>query len=424
MSIFRELSAIWQLQSKAILISNGQEIFFEDICAVDTSILTKVKAGDVVALIGDFEPVSIAFLLTLIDIGAIIVPLTEATENSHEVCCKVACVDFVIRDGELFKHNNKLKNNTLESFRRRNSAGLIAFSSGTTGEPKAFLHDFSVFLSKFKEPKKILNTVNFLLFDHVGGLNTFFYSLFNCGTSIIPNSRTVEEVMLLCDTYRVELLPATPTFLRMLLFSNFVPKRIPKTLKIISYGTEIMDVATLNNLCELLPNVDFRQTYGVSELGVLNIRSERRNSVYFSIGGKGVSTRIKENVLQIKTSTRMFGYLNAPDPFSDDGWYNTGDIVTTKGRYIRIVGRSGDLINVSGLKFVASEVEQVLMRHKDVVFAKVYPKNNPITGQHCEVMVQPFDETKFDFQNFKLHNSESSKTHASQESFTEKKFDW
>ena len=44
----------------------------------------KYQKGDVVALIGDFEPESIATLLTLLDIGAIVVPLTKDTIEQHE----------------------------------------------------------------------------------------------------------------------------------------------------------------------------------------------------------------------------------------------------------------------------------------------------------------------------------------------------
>jgi acyl-CoA synthetase (AMP-forming)/AMP-acid ligase II len=76
----------------------------------------------------------------------------------------------------------------------------------------------------------------------------------------------------------------------------------------------------------------------------------------------------------------MVGYLNAPSPFTDDGWYDTKDLVATKGDYIKIVGRRNELINVSGLKFMASDVERILMRYKDIIFVKVYAKNNPITG--------------------------------------------
>jgi len=52
----------------------------------------------------------------------------------------------------------------------------------------------------------------------------------------------------------------------------------------------------------------------------------------------------------------MLGYLNAPSPFDSAGWYDTKDIVEEKNGFYKIVGRIGEVINVGGLKFMASEV--------------------------------------------------------------------
>ena len=49
-----------------------------------------------------------------------------------------------------------------------------------------------------------------------------------------------------------------------------------------------MDQVTLNSLCKLLPNIDFRQTYGMSECGILRVKSKSRNNLYIKIGGEGI----------------------------------------------------------------------------------------------------------------------------------------
>ena len=411
MALLQHLSKIWKQEKKPFLIHKDRKIYFKNVYGCGYENLCGIQSGDVVALIGDYDPPTIACLLKLIDLKTIIVPLTKLTTNYHDQFFDAACVDFVIQKGELFKRVHNKKNDEIDKLRKLNHAGLVAFSSGTTSYPKAILHDLSLFLSKFSEPQKSLKTINFLLFDHVGGLNTLFYSLFNKGTSVIPNDRTVESVIHACTKHEVELLPTTPTFLRMLLMSGCVPETIPSTLKIISYGTEIMDELTLKTLCELLPQVDFRQTYGVSELGVMSIKSEARSSLFFKIGGEGVETRIKNNVLQIKTAKRMVGYLNSPSPFDKSGWYDTRDIVQQKNGFFKIIGRDSEIINVSGLKFMASDVEQVVMGYKDVYFARVIPKNNPITGQHCEIKIQPVDKSLFDIKDFKIFMSKNLQSH-------------
>jgi hypothetical protein len=53
----------------------------------------------------------------------------------------------------------------------------------------------------------------------------------------------------------------------------------------------------------------------------------------------------------------MLGYLSAPSPFTEDGWFMTGDSVEIDGEYMRILGRNSELINVGGEKDYPCEVE-------------------------------------------------------------------
>jgi acyl-CoA synthetase (AMP-forming)/AMP-acid ligase II len=175
----------------------------------------------------------------------------------------------------------------------------------------------------------------------------------------------------------------------MMLISGAVPDDVPCCLKVITYGTELMDQTKLDEICKLLPMIDFRQTFGMSELGIVRVKSESRNSLYMQVGGEGVETKVVDNVLQIRSSSRMIGYLNAPSPFDAEGWYDTKDVVDVKDQYYKVTGRISDVINVGGLKFMASEVERVALEFPFVSLVKAIPKTNPITGQHVELLVQP-----------------------------------
>ena len=90
--------------------------------------------------------------------------------------------------------------------------------------------------------------MNFLLFDHIGGINTLLYTLFNSGQIVIPYKRNVTDIIQDIEKFSVELLPTTPTFLRMLLFDNKFNLQKLKSLKIITYGAEIMDEDTLKKI--------------------------------------------------------------------------------------------------------------------------------------------------------------------------------
>jgi long-chain acyl-CoA synthetase len=60
-----------------VLIFDDKSIYFEDIEKQDTNWLNSIKPGDVVAIIGDFSVSSISTLIKVIDLGAIVVPLTN-----------------------------------------------------------------------------------------------------------------------------------------------------------------------------------------------------------------------------------------------------------------------------------------------------------------------------------------------------------
>ena len=411
MNLIRKLSEKWKDVEHPFLIHPSGELSFAEVSSQEPIDLSEVKSGDVVALIGDFDPPSILTLLRLIDLGVILVPLTVETAEDHEYFFESALVDVVIRNGEVERRDHGNSHQMIEVLRKRGNAGLVLFSTGTTGRPKAILHDFSFFLKRFDTPRPTLRTINFLLFDHIGGINTLLHTLFNRGVVVAPEDRSVEGILATCKKYRVEVLPTTPTFLRMMLMSGLIPDKVPDSLRIITYGTERMDQPTLDQLCDLLPGVDFRQTFGMSELGIVRVKSEARNSLFMKVGGEGVETRTVQGVLQIRSANRMLGYLNAPSPFDEEGWYDTKDVVEEKDAFYKVVGRTSEVINVGGLKFMASEVERVALLFQDVSLVKVYGKNNPITGQHAEIIVQPKALENFDKVSFKKHLAEHLQSH-------------
>ena len=396
MKILERLNDIWSGIDYPFLIHKGKLLKFTEIAAENPVDLSSVKQGDVVALIGDFNPGSILTLLRLIDLGVIVVPLTIETRKDHEYFFESALIDIVIENNMVTRRVHNKKHEFIDSLRKKNHAGLVLFSTGTTGKSKAILHDLTLFLKRFETRRPTLRTINFLLFDHIGGINTLLHTLFNKGVVIAPEARTVDAILEACKKYNVEALPTTPTFLRLMLMSGSIPGKIPECLKIITYGTERMDQPTLDELCKLLPNVDFRQTFGMSEHGIVRVKSESRNSLFMKIGGEGIETKVHHNVLQIRSESRMIGYLNAPSPFDDEGWYDTKDVVEVKDDFYKVVGRTSDVINVGGLKFMASEVEKVALNFPNVSLVKASPKQNPITGQHVELSVQPIQENLID----------------------------
>jgi acyl-CoA synthetase (AMP-forming)/AMP-acid ligase II len=149
----------------------------------------------------------------------------------------------------------------------------------------------------------------------------------------------------------------------------------------------------------------------MSELGIVRVKSEARDSLYMKIGGEGVETRVIDGVLQIRSHSRMMGYLNAESPFDNEGWYDTKDIVEEKDGYYKVVGRTSEVINVGGLKFMAAEVERVALTFPNVSLVKATPRSNPITGQHVELSVQANSNKDIDISSIKKFMREQLPAH-------------
>jgi acyl-CoA synthetase (AMP-forming)/AMP-acid ligase II len=216
--------------------------------------------------------------------------------------------------------------------------------------------------------------------DHIGGLNTLFHVLSDGGTLITIEQRTAQAAAAAIERHKVELLPATPTFLRMLLISGALDDHDLSSLELISYGTEPMPHGTLESLNRAFPGVRLKQTYGLSEMGIMPTSSLDSHSLWMKVGGAGCETRVQGGTLWVRSPTAMIGYLNAPPPFDADGWYDTGDAVEMNGEYLRIVGRKSEMINVGGEKVYPAEVENVLLQMDNIADATVTGKSNPLTG--------------------------------------------
>jgi acyl-CoA synthetase (AMP-forming)/AMP-acid ligase II len=353
----------------------------------------------VVALLAEFSPSSIAMFLSLISMDCIIVPISRNIKDIEAYLTVSQSEWFIDVQGENFEIKSLRHSVTqplLAELKNKKEPGLILFSSGTTAEPKAAVHSLLQLMGKFKKPGKTLKTIAFLLFDHIGGFNTMMHALANGGTIATVSERTPDEVCRVIEKNSIELLPTSPTFLNMILMNKTYQQYDLSSLKIISYGTEPMPQSTLQTLSQVLPNVQLKQTYGLSEVGIMATKSEGSDSLYLKLGGDGFETKIVDDILYIRAESAMLGYLNAPSPFDEEGWFNTKDRVEVKGDYIKILGRTTDLINVGGEKVYPIEVESILLQCEGVLDVRVYGEPNPLMGKVvvAEVRVAPENDNR------------------------------
>jgi long-chain acyl-CoA synthetase len=142
-----------------------------------------------------------------------------------------------------------------------------------------------------------------------------------------------------------------------------------------------MPESTLRRVAEAFPDAKLLQTYGSTEIGILRSQSRSSDSVWVRVGGEGFETKIVDGRLWVRAESAMLGYLNAPSPFDEEGWFNTGDLVEVDGEYIRILGRKSEMINVGGEKVFPAEIESVLLEMNNIADAIAFGKPSPVTGQ-------------------------------------------
>lgn len=354
-----------------------------------------LKPNTIVSLEADFSPASVAMILALIDRGCTVVPLLRSTVIKNPEFRDIAEVEAVIaidehdEDKVDFKTiERKTSHPLLIQLKELKSPGLILFSSGSTGKSKGIVHDFVPLLQKYKVPRKAKRMVSFLLFDHFGGINTLLFSLSNAGCLVILKNRSPEAVLAAVEKYKVEVLPTSPTFVNLMLVGRAYERHNISSLELITYGTEPMPELTLRSFHALFPNIVLQQTYGLSELGVLRSKSKSSDSLWVKIGGEDFETRIVDGLLEIKAKSAMLGYLNAPSPFTADGWFKTGDMVHVDGEYFRILGRQSELINVGGEKVYPAEVENIIQSMPGIEEVVVQGESNPITGSIVKATVR------------------------------------
>ena len=345
-------------------------------------------------LIGEHGPASTAWLLVLAEAGHFVAPLAG---NAAEHPAKLALINaqWIITTEPLSwnlypRVDEPSAHPLFARLREQGAAGLVLFSSGTSGAPKAMVQDFPKLLSTYESRHESRLPVLALLgFDHIGGLNTLFGSLAAGSLLVIPSNRSPASVAAAIAAHRVAVLPASPTFLNLLLASGGAEGHDLHSLRVITYGTEPMPESLLARLKAAFPRARFIQTFGTSETGITKTESPDPGSTFLRFDDPGLEWKVVDDELWLRSQTQIAGYLNASNErFTADGWFRTGDKVELGPEgTLRILGRMGEMINVGGEKLMPAEVESIVLGVPGVVDCRVRGESHPLTGQTVVVDV-------------------------------------
>ena len=226
------------------LIYEDTSYTYKDLCEKieqKSRLLKKLPQGSTIAILGDYDIDSISMLFACYQHKMIVAPLTQSSQSREalqETQIEEAQIEYVYTHNSLNATGLKRTNDLFT--RLQNTSGLILFSSGSTGKPKVIVHDLDIFLESYlHKPHNPTRTLSIFLPDHVAGIDVMFSVLSAGGSLVIPKARRPKDILQAIEKYKVEILPAPPTMLRLLLLSD-IQKYNTDSLKLVIYGSEKM----------------------------------------------------------------------------------------------------------------------------------------------------------------------------------------
>ena len=234
------------LENDAIVYNNKQYTYqnlYDQVLDFSQGFLKDVERGEVVAIVGDYSFNSIALMLALYENNNIVVPIAatvelEINDRAREAYCDKS-INVETLKIERIK-NSLNKHNMIDILQKKSESGLILFSSGSTGKPKAMVHSLDNLINSYQDKRvKKVNMLIFLMFDHIGGLNTMFNALSMGNNLVLPKDKSAEGVCSLIEEYKIKVLPSSPTFLN-LIFPSIIVRFLSSLFSVIWFWWSII----------------------------------------------------------------------------------------------------------------------------------------------------------------------------------------
>jgi cyclohexanecarboxylate-CoA ligase len=280
-----------------------------------------------------------------------------------------------------------------------NDVMQLLYTSGTTGEPKGALHTSNTILSAVREYAKRMqigqDDVIFMP-SPLGHQLGFCYGLQMALMLGIPLVLTdvwnPERALELMREHGATFTFGATPFLADLAFLPEVEKRRPPRLRMFASSGAPIPPAVVDAARKRL-GVRVATCWGMTECASVTITPPDEHKVLESDGctlpngevrilaaDGSEAPRNTVGALQVRGSSLFVGYLKRPElsRLHDGGWFDTGDIARMDDEgYIRICGRSKDVIIRGGENIPVVEIESALYRMPEVSDAAVVAMPDP-----------------------------------------------
>ena len=292
---------------------------------------------------------------------------------------------------------------------------LLQYTGGTTGKSKAAVLTHKNLLSNVQQVSNWIEphiksgteiiitalplfhifsfTVNCLTFLKIGAENV-----------LIANPRDLKSFLKVLEKKKFTVMTAVNTLFNLLLTSKKFKELDFSEFKFsVGGGMAVMSETAKN--WKKVTGTNITQGYGLTETSPVVSINKIDNPFNGSIGLPVQSTNIKiidesgKNVdgeqpgeLCVKGPQVMSGYWkykeDQENPFTDDGFFKTGDIATiSKDGYLTIVDRKKDMIISSGYNVFPNELEDFLSTHPDILEAGIIGVPDKNRGEYIKAFI-------------------------------------
>jgi len=397
--IHNVLSKAKENSNKFAIKGAGAEISFESFhsMVVKVAALLRqqgVKPGDVVGLRmhGGLHAVFVAAVMHEAAVSfAAKVPIVSHHKND---------IDFVFSDepelvslaakGVLVTPDLLMQADRLNSdiqpneFESENSLAHLIFSSGTTGIPKGVCFTVNDLVERAQAASLNWMPVKPFLCqlaqDTVSGAVTYFYSILNGETYLVPG--TAKEDAQLIEQMKVASIQTSPAKLKDLLTESTDGNSQLSSLKVIQVAGGLLSRELGEDARKLL-GVELVYIYGSTEVGLVakgpidpsNAQIVGRvipSAQVEILGEQGQSLPFEsDGVLRVKTNYQSRVYWKVVDSGSSgfiDGWFYPGDMARlSEDGSLRVLGRVDEVVNLSGVKVDPSFIDSQILSYRGII---------------------------------------------------------
>ena len=311
---------------------------------------------------------------------------------------------------------------------RPDSTALLAYTSGTTGRPKAVPLTHRQLITSIRSAMAAWRwrdddvLAHALPLFHQHGLGGLHAVLIAGGTARLRSRFTAPSLAETVRQHRASVLFAVPTMYQTLLRELGAPAGpLLASVRLAVCGSAPLSPSLAERLVPLLGQLPLVR-YGLTETG-LDVSHTRDDVRAGTVGVPlpGALARIwsepaedeappgTDGEIQIRGPQVFGGYTGDPAAtaaaFAGDGWFRTGDIGCLDSRtgHLLIRGRSKEMIITGGLNVYPREVELVLESHPAVAEAAVAGVPHDHWGEQVTAWVVLRPGSSFDEEELITH---------------------